>query len=141
MPQFQPYDRSRGGVRKQPGRTVTVQPRGLMSFSVEAYAALGCPAAVRFVTAPGCLVGFEVCDGSGENVYPVYGPGRTVSARALLRSVLGTLPDRSRRYPLHVADGVPPYIDLSEDAPEVARGRHGKAAGAALHSARVRRSG
>ncbi len=129
VPQFEPFDRHRGGVRKRPGQTVTVQPRGLMSFSAEAYALLGCPAAVQFaVDFRKRLVGFQACDKGGENAYPVYGPGRTVSARALLRSVLGALPDRSRRYPLHVADGLPPYIDLGEDAPAVSGGRRGKTA-------------
>jgi hypothetical protein len=46
-----------------------------------------------------------------------------VTAMAVLRHLGHDLDSRGRRYTLHVKDGLPPYIDLAEDAPAARAGR------------------
>lgn len=130
MPDFEEYNRKGNGRRGRPGETVTVQRRGLMSFSAGAFAALGSPAAVKFlVDREARLIGFRACRPRDKNASPVRGPQRIVSAVPLLKHLDADLSE-SRLYTLRVADGLPPYIDLDEDAPVVTSNRR-KAAQAA----------
>ncbi len=124
MPNFREYQRGDSyGSRKRRGETVTVQHRGLMSFSDGAYARLGSPMAVRFlVDHDEKLIGFRPCKPRERNALAVRGPQRLVSAIPVLKA-MGAYLAASRRYSLHVEDGQPPYIDLNEDAPVVTSNR------------------
>lgn len=116
---FTEYDRRQSGNRARRGVTVTVMRGGYLAFSEDAWAAAGSPGHVKFlIDADGRrVVGFKACgpdDPEGRLVKP---GTRVVTAVALLKYLghdLGT----ARRHTLHVEDGLPPYIDLDEDAPE-----------------------
>jgi hypothetical protein len=114
-----------GGPRKRPGMTVTVSGHRTMAFSEEAWAALGSPEAVKFLVDkdPGeRVIGFQACKRGEPNAHAVHSGTRTVSASALLKYLrYGT--GTAYRYTLRVEDGLPPYIDLSEDAPVVTSNR------------------
>jgi len=125
MLQFEIYDRrnSYGRGRKRAGKTVTVQARGLMSLNEEAYAELGSPQAVKFLVAKDeMLIGLEPCKPSDQNAYAVRTRQHVVSAITVLK-YMGADLSRARRYELRVKDGLPPYIDLGEDAPVVTSNR------------------
>jgi hypothetical protein len=105
--------------------TVTVSSRGGMFLSEDAWAAIGSPTAVKLLVDkdPGQrVVGFRACQRGEDNAHAVTPGSHSVSAVALLKYLhygSGT----SYRYTLHVEDGVPPYIDLNEDAPVVTSNR------------------
>ena len=124
MPNFREYQRGGyGGPRKQPGKTVTVQRRGLISLSEDAWAVLGSPDTVTFlVDRDKRLIGFRACRRNARNAVAVRQPQRVVSAIPVLKA-LGADLTQSRLYHLHVTDGLPPYIDLNEDAPVVTSNR------------------
>jgi hypothetical protein len=116
------------GCSKRGGLTVTVMKRGSMSFTEEAWAAIGSPEAVLFLVdrdRRDRVVGFRACEPHTPGSRDVTPETRMVSAMAVMTFLKH---DRSvsRRYPLHMEDGKPPYIDLSEDAP-VVPGSGGKA--------------
>ena len=126
MPNFEVYQRQHsGGPRKRPGMTVTVSAHRVLAFSEEAWTALGKPEAVTFLidTDPGeRAVGFRACRRGEPGAHSVHPDNRTVSASALLKYLhYGT--GTAYRYTLHVTDGLPPYIDLNEDAPVVTSNR------------------
>lgn len=125
MPNFEVYQRQHSGNRKLRGMTVTVTGRGSMSFSEDAWAALGSPQAVKFLVGkdPGeRVVGFQACRPREEHAHLVAPRARSVSAVALLK-YLRYGSGASRRYALKTEDGLPPYIDLNEDAPAVTSNR------------------
>jgi hypothetical protein len=123
VPQFELYDSAAAGTRTMRGESVTVHRRGHLSFSAEAYARLGSPQAVRFLTDRAeRLVGFQPCGRGEPHARTVGARSRAVCAVAVLR-FLGADLTASRRYPLRVRDGLPPYIDLNEDAPVVTSNR------------------
>jgi hypothetical protein len=128
---FEEYQRGDSyASRKRQGETVTVQRRGLLSFSAGALAALGSPPAVKFlVDKEARVIGFGPCKPRDRNAHAVRGRMHLVSAVAVLRHMDVDL-TQSRRYTLRVEDGEPPYIDLNEDAPVVTSNR-AKTAGAA----------
>jgi hypothetical protein len=124
MPNFEVYQRQQSGSRRRRGMTVTVTSRGSMCFSQEAWAALGSPEAVKFLVDqdPGQrVVGFKACKRGEDNAHAVTPGTHSVSAVALLKYLhygFGTF-----RHTLKVEDGLPPYIDLNEDAPAVTSNR------------------
>jgi hypothetical protein len=124
VPAFREYQRGGdGGSRKVRGKTVTVQRRGLMSLSEDAWAELGSPDTVTFlVDWDKRLIGFRPCRRNARNAIAVREPQRILSAIPVLKA-LGADLTQSRRYTLHVEDGLPPYIDLNEDAPVVTSNR------------------
>ena len=124
MPHFEEYQRKDSRVsRKLPGETVTVQRRGLLSFSAGALTALGSPAAVKFlIDREARMIGFRPCSLRDKNARPVRGRQHLVSAVTVLKH-LGADLSVSRRYTLKVEDGLPAYIDLNEDAPVVTSNR------------------
>jgi len=110
--------------------TVTVMRRGYLAFSQDAWLAAGSPGHVKFLVGTGGgdrVVGFAAC-GPGDPEGRLVKPGtRVVTAVALLK-YLGHDLNTARRYTLHVEDGMPPYIDLDEDAPQArASGRESPA--------------
>jgi hypothetical protein len=122
MPNFTVYGRQRAGSRVRRGLGVTVTARGCIAFTEDAWAALGSPEAVRFLigTGGGRLVGFQGCRPGDPDARSARPGCHIITAVALLRDLghdLGT----ARRYTLRVEAGMPPYIDLDEDAP-AARG-------------------
>jgi hypothetical protein len=120
---FVEYKRGPAGPRKRFGETVTVQRRGLMSISADALAVLGSPPAVKFlIDREAGLIGFRPCKMRDRNAHAVRGQQNLVSATAVLRRIGADL-TQSRRYTLQVRDGLPPYIDLNEDAPVVTSNR------------------
>jgi hypothetical protein len=124
MPNFREFQRDGSySKRKRPGETVTIQRRGLISFSDGTYARLGSPKDVAFlVDRDKRLIGFRRCKPCERNAHAVRGPQRLVSAIPVLKA-MGVYLAESRRYSLHVEDGQPPYIDLNEDAPVVTSNR------------------
>lgn len=124
MPHFEEYQRGDSYAgRKRRGETVTVQRRGLISFSEGARALLGSPAAVKFlVDRDARAIGFKACKARDKNAHAVRGKQHIVSAVTVLRHMGADLSE-SRRYTLKVVDGLPPYIDLDEDAPVVTSNR------------------
>jgi hypothetical protein len=128
---FEVFKPTGSGKRSVRGLFVTVAGRGSMSFSEDAWALLGAPEAVRFLVGPGFrgqVVGFEACGRGEPSSHAAWGTGRTVRAGLLLK-VLGYHLSETRRYTLKVEDGLPPYIDLNEDAPVVTSNRRKTAAG------------
>lgn len=125
MPNFEVYQRQHPGSRKRRGATVTVTGRGSMCFSEDAWLALGSPQAVKFLVDkdPGQrAIGFQACRRGEDNSHAVSPRTRSVTAVALLKHLhYGT--GTSYRYTLRVEDGLPPYIDLGEDAPVVTSNR------------------
>lgn len=121
MTNFGVFERRPAG-RARPGMTVTVMRRGYLAFSEGAWAALGSPQAVQFLTDTGGrarAVGFRACEPGEPGTNLVRG-NRVVTAMAVLRHLGHDLGGAGRCYPLHLKDGLPPYIDLddlSEDAP------------------------
>jgi hypothetical protein len=130
MPNFEVYQRQHPGSRKRRGMTVTVTSRGSMCFSEDAWTAVGSPEAVKFLVDkdPGQrVVGFRACKRGEDNAHAVTPGTHSVSAVALLKHLhygFGTF-----RHALHVEDGLPPYIDLNEDAPVVTSNRRKTATG------------
>jgi hypothetical protein len=123
MPEFEMYKRTFMGARKRHGELVTIQRRGLISFSDDAYARLGSPEAVVFlVDTKERLIGFRAAKRSEHRSYSVRSAQHLVSAAAVC-TFMGADMEQARRYALHVADGLPPYIDLNEDAPVVTSNR------------------
>ena len=126
MTNFGVFHRRPPGSRPRRGMTVTVARRGYMAFSQEAWKALGSPQAVRFLTDTAGrdrAVGFQPCQPGDPGVNLVNPDSRVVAAMAVLRHLGHDLDSAGRRYTLHVTDGLPPYIDLAEDAPAARRGR------------------
>lgn len=120
---FEVYDGKAALSRQMRGESVTVHRRGHLSFSAEAYARLGSPQAVRFlIDRNERLVGFQACGPGEAYARVVNARARTVSAVAVLR-FLGADLAETRRYALHVADGLPPYIDLKQPGVPVTRSR------------------
>ncbi len=124
---FEVYDKAHSyTARKRRGATVTVQPRGLLSFSPDAYEMLGSPKAVVFlVDRDERLIGFKPLSstrGAG-NAYTVRGPGsqRLVSATAVLK-VMGWQSSQAVRYPLAEIDGTL-CIDLKQPGQPVTSNR------------------
>lgn len=112
MPKFELYDRR--DTAPDRGETVTVMRGRLLSFSPGAYTRLGSPRAVRYlVSKDERLIGFEPCEPGEAHAHAVSAGTRIMSAVALLKD-LGADPRQTRRYDLHVQDGLPPYIDLKE---------------------------
>lgn len=124
MQGFKEYQRDNSyGNRRRRGKTVTVQSRGLMSLSSDAYAALGSPQAVKIlIDKDGRLIGFGPCKPRERNAYAVRTRQHIMSAIPVLKALDADLAV-SRRYTLQVKDGLPPYIDLNEDAPVVTGNR------------------
>lgn len=124
MPNFEVYQRQHSGARRRRGATVTVTSRGTMCLSEDAWTAIGSPEAVKFLVDkdPGQrVVGFQACKRGEHNAHAVTPGTHSVSARALLKYLhygFGTF-----RHTLHVEEGLPPYIDLNEDAPVVTSNR------------------
>jgi hypothetical protein len=105
--------------------TVTVSGNRTMSFSDEAWTALGSPEAMRFLVDKDRserVIGFQGCARGEPNSHAITPRSRTASAVALLK-YLRYDTRTARRYTLHVEDGQPPYIDLNEDAPAVTSNR------------------
>lgn len=124
MPNFEVYQRQHAGARRRRGATVTVTSRGSMCFSEDAWTAIGSPEAVKFLVDkdPGQrVVGFRACRRGEEGAHSVAPRTRSAAAVALLKYLKYDLV--SRRYTLKVEDGLPPYIDLGEDAPVVTSNR------------------
>jgi hypothetical protein len=125
MPHFEEYQRadSRTG-RARPGETVTVQRRGLMSFNAGAFALLGSPLAVKFlVDREAKMIGFAPCKARDKNACAVRGGRQHIISAVTMLNHMGADLSESRLYTLHVEDGLPPYIDLNEDAPVVTSNR------------------
>lgn len=123
VPDFKEYQRGHGGQRKHLGPTVTVQRRGLLSLSEDAWTELGSPDTVTFlVDRDERLIGFRPCRRNAKSGNVVRGPQHIISAIPLLKAVEADLSE-SRRYTLKVEEGLPPYIDLNEDAPVVTSNR------------------
>lgn len=123
MPNFTVFERRQSGKRTRRGATVTVMRRGYLAFSEDAWTAVGSPAYVKFLIDTGeqnRVVGFRACGADDPDANVVKHGSRVVTAVALLKH-LGHDCSVARRYTLRVKDGLPPYIDLDEDAP-AARG-------------------
>jgi hypothetical protein len=119
--EYQGKDSHSGRTRR--GEMVTVQRRGLMSFSAGALAVLGSPAAVKFlVDREAKVIGFRPCKLREKNAHAVRGKQHVVSAVAVLKHMGADLSE-SRCYTLKVEDGLPPHIDLNEDADVVTSNR------------------
>jgi hypothetical protein len=122
---FEVFEPTGSGSRCLRGAFVTVASYGTMSFSGDAWAVLGAPEAVRFLVdsdSRGSVVGFQACGREEPSSHAAMGTTRTVRAGLLLKA-LGHHPSETRRHTLHVEDGLPPYIDLDEDAPEARTSR------------------
>ncbi len=114
MPNFEVYKRTSMGARKRHGETVTIQRRGLISFSDDAYARLGSPDAVVFlVDAKERLIGFRAARRSENRAYSVRSAQHLVSGTAVCK-FMGADAEQARRYPLIYDGDVPPYIDLKQ---------------------------
>jgi hypothetical protein len=125
MPNFEVYQRRYSGSRKRRGATVTVSGRGSMSFSEDAWTVIGSPEALQYLVdkdPAGRMIGFRACRRGEDNANAVTPGTHAVSARAVLK-YLHYGAGASRRYTLRVEDGLPPYIDLNEDAPVVTSNR------------------
>jgi hypothetical protein len=117
MPGFKVYTGEATHARR--GVTVTVMQRGYLGFSKGAWAATGSPAVLRFLLdsdRPG-IIGFQPCETGEPGARRLTPDSHVVTARALLKELGRSLSTPARRYPLHLEDGQPPYIDLDEDVP------------------------
>ncbi len=118
MPNFEIYDRV--NARESRGATVTIQRRGIISFSPDAYAMLGSPEAVVFLyDREERLIGFRPAARGDQDAYAIRSP-LTVSAMALCKR-LGIDTSESRRYPLGMDN--PPFIDLKQPGAVVTSNR------------------
>jgi hypothetical protein len=123
VPQFEVYDRKNSPAGRRRGETVTVNCRGYLSFSPDAYARLGSPQAVRYlIDKEERLIGFQPCKPREANAHLVSTGTRIASAVTLLK-YMGVSHAEGRRYDLHCEDGLPPYIDLKEPGVPVTSNR------------------
>jgi hypothetical protein len=95
-----------------------------MSLSPDAFTRLGSPGAVQFlIDRKRRLIGFRPCGPQEEDAHAVRGLSHVISGVTVLKFLGAELGGSSRRYSLHAEDGLPPYIDLNEDAPVVTSNR------------------
>ncbi len=127
MPNFKVYKRQNSPRRLSGKPTVTIQSRGLISFSPSAIAVLGYPKAIAFLyDKDEKLIGFRSAKPDEENAHITRSPtkratGRIVSALAFCRFAELDL-SVSRRYPL-IDDGGIPCIDLKQPGTPVTSNR------------------
>jgi hypothetical protein len=120
---FEVYKRTSMGARKRHGETVTIQRRGLISFSDDAYARIGSPEAVVFlVDAKARLLGFRAGVRGEYSAYAVRSAQHLVSGVAVCK-FMGADTQQARRYPLICGEDGPPYIDLKESGVPVTSNR------------------
>jgi hypothetical protein len=117
MPGFEVYTGEATRARRD--TTVTVMQRGYLGFSRSAWTAAGSPAVLRFLLdsdRPG-VIGFEPCEAGEPGARRLTPDSHVVTARSLMKELGRSLSIPARRYPLHLEDGQPPYIDLDEELP------------------------
>jgi hypothetical protein len=125
MPQFELYERRHSGSRRSDKATVTIQRRGVISFSEPAFEALGSPQAVAFLYAkPENLIAFRASRKSEQNSHTIRSAsdGSHVAAAHAFVRFLGLDLSESRRYPLVSQDGTH-YVDLNEPGTVVTSNR------------------
>ena len=107
MPNFELYERMHSRAGGSHAATVTIQRRGLISFSPLAIRELGSPEAfVLLFDEAESLIGFRAARQGEPMAYPVRGPkgSHIISATSFCRH-LGLSLSESRRYPLAEVDG------------------------------------
>ena len=128
MPQFELYERRLLGNRRTHKATVTIQRRGVISFSEPAFEALGSPQAVVFLyDRDEKLIGFRKAGESEQNSHTIRSApdGSHVAAAHAFVRFLGLDLSESRRYPLVSQNGMH-YVDLNEPGVVVTSNRRAR---------------
>jgi hypothetical protein len=119
--EFEIFGRPSQGSR---GLTVTVNCRGYLSLSPDAFTRLGSPRAVRYLIDKNeRVIGFQPCKPREEHAHAVSQRAYSMCAVSLLKYMGVPFSEGGRRYDLQVADGVPPYIDLKRPGVPVTSNR------------------